>query len=195
MRRTFLFLFLALGAATAFGADQDLYNPLEVGLRWEVDVEVTPLGGTPSKGTALREVTATQTVNGRIYFVVLTTFKNLPRMHDYTMYRRKTPHGIYAFSSLDKDKHEFLETPIPLTVGQSWKTIIFDSVVESTAESNESVTVDGKTYDNCIKITFKSDRGATGTFYQAPDVGNVLETTTADRLTYKFTLKSFSGLK
>jgi hypothetical protein len=89
-----------------------------------------------------------------------------------------------------------MEAALPLDVGQSWKTIVGTRVIISTVESKESVTAGGKTYENCIKVNYKtSDGGMKGTFYQAPDVGNVLETQTRDGATYKFTLKKFSGLK
>jgi hypothetical protein len=111
------------------------------------------------------------------------------------MYRRKTSRGIYAINALDKEQREFMEAALPLNVGQSWKTIVFTSVVVSSVESKESVTAGGKTYDNCIKVNYKTENGPSGTYYQAPDVGNVLETTTIDGAVFKFTLKSFSGLK
>jgi hypothetical protein len=111
------------------------------------------------------------------------------------MYRRKTSRGVYAVNPLDKEHREYMESALPLSVGQSWKTIIFSSVVVSSVESKETITVGDKTYENCVKVNYKTENGPSGTYYQAPDVGNVLETTTIDGSVFKFMLKSFSGLK
>ena len=195
MRRFLPILMLALLAVADARAEQDLYNPLAVGLRWDVDVEMKAPGGAIIKGSAVREITGTQKINKLDYFVVKTSFTGLPNMKDMTMYRRKTSRGVYAINALDKEQREFMEAALPLTVGQSWKTIVYTSVVVSAVESKESVTAGGKTYDNCIKVNYKTENGPSGTYYQAPDVGNVLETTTVDGAVFKFTLKSFSGLK
>jgi hypothetical protein len=196
MMRSFLpFLILALVAVAGARAEQDLYNPLAVGLRWDVDVEMKAPSGAIIKGSAVREIIGTETINKLSYFVVKTTFTGLPNMKEVTTYRRKTVRGIYAINALDKDKQEYLEAALPLNVGQTWKTIIYSSVVVSSVESKESVTAGDKTYDNCIKVNYKSENGPSGTYYQAPDVGNVLETTSIDGSVFKFTLKSFSGLK
>lgn len=197
MMRRFLFpLMLALGAVVTAHAEQDVYNPLAVGLRWDVDVEITPPGGKKIQGKAVREITGAQEINGGNYFVVTTTFSDLPGMDELTIYRRKSTRGIYAINALDKSKQEYLETVLPLTVGQTWQTVIFGMTITSTVEGKESVKIDDKTYENCMRISYKSSDGKlNGTFYQAPDVGNVLETTSVDGKTLKFTLKKFSGLK
>jgi hypothetical protein len=196
MRRFLLSLVLALCGVAAVRAEPDLYNPLAVGLRWEVDVELTPPGGQAVQGTAVREITGTININGANYFVVTTSFTDLPTMKEFTMYRRKTVRAIYAINSLDKEKQEFLETVLPLTVGQTWKTTVFGRTITSTVEGKEAVKIGDKTYEDCMKISYKSGDGKmTGTFYQAPDVGNVQETTYAGGTMLKFTLKKFSGLK
>ena len=196
MRRFLLSLALALCGFTAARAEQDLYNPLAVGLRWDVDVEMTPVGGETMHGTAVREVTGTEKIGPYTYFVVTTTFTDLPKMKDFTMYRRKSARGIYAINALDKTRQEYLEAALPLTVGQAWKTTIGGQTFTSTVESKESVKIDDKTYENCVKVSYKSSNGnLSGAYYQAPDVGNVQETTTVGGKAFKFTLKKFSGLK
>jgi hypothetical protein len=196
-RRFFLLLLtLALCAGpTARAVEQDLYNPLAVGLRWDVDVEVTPPGGNVIHGKAVREITGTQKINGLYYFVVNTTFENVPKIKDFTTYRRKTARGVFAINAADPEKRECLESVLPLTVGQSWKTIVGMMPITSTVEGKESVTVGGRTYDNCIKVSTKTGVGPNSVYYQAPDVGNVLETTTIDGIAFKFSLSKYSGLK
>jgi len=196
MRRFFLpFLLLLCGVIVA-RAEQDLYNPLAVGLRWDVDVEMTTPGGQKVQGTAVREITGTDKVEGHTYFIVTTSFTGIEQMKEFTMYRRKSANGIYAFSALDKTKQEHLEEATPLSVGATWKTNVFGQLIVSTVEAKESLKIGDKTYDDCMKISYKSDNGKlSGTYWQAPDVGNVQEETKVDGLTYKFTLKKYSGLK
>jgi len=196
MRRILLSLALALCGVGTVRAEQDLYNPLAVGLRWEVDVEQTTPAGKTLKGTAVREITGTEKISLYTYFVVTTTFTGLPQMKEYTVFRRKSARGVYAIYSGDTEKREILEAALPLTVGQVWKTVIGVQVITSTVEGKESVAVGGKTYENCVKVSYKSNDGTvSGTYYQAPDVGNVTETQNRDGSTYKFTLKAYSGLK
>ncbi|MDR3404446.1 MAG: hypothetical protein P4L99_18240 [Chthoniobacter sp.] len=196
MRRFLLSFVLAMCVVVTARAEQDLYNPLAVGLRWDVDVDVKTLSGETLHGTAVREVTGTETVNNHLYFVVLTSFTGLPTMKDTTMYRRKTARGVFAFSSLDTAKQEYLEAVLPLVVGQTWKTVVAGQPMTTTVEGKEAMTVGDKKYENCMKISYKASSGiVSGIYYQAPDVGNVLETTTVAGSVYTFTLKKFSGLK
>ena len=196
MRRFFLPVLLFLCGVVVARAEQDLYNPLAVGLRWDVDVEMIAPGGQKYQGTAVREIVGTDKIEGLTYFLVTTSFAGIEKMKEFTMYRRKSAKGIYAISALDKTKQEYLEESLPLTVGASWKTVVFGQVMVSTVEANESVKIGDKTYANCMKISYQSADGKmSGTYWQAPDVGNVQEETKVDGSTYKFMLKKYSGLK
>ena len=177
-------------------AERDLYNPLAVGMRWDVDVEVTALDGKKTQGSVVREITGTQKVDLYTYFVVETSFTDLPKMRNFTIYRRKSTQGVYAISAIDKTKQENLESALPLEVGKSWKTSKGMMVVTSTVEAKEPVKIGDHTYADCMKISYKSSDGKlSGTYWQAPDVGNVQEETKVDGTVFKFTLKKFSGLK
>jgi hypothetical protein len=196
MRRFLLPLLLAVCGVAAAHAEHDLYNPLAVGLRWDVDVEQITPGGQTLRGTAVREITGTDKINGYTYFIVTTSFTGLEKMKDFTMYRRKSAKGVYAISALDKDKQEHLEVALPLAVGQTWKTFVFGQSIESTVEATEAVKIGEKTYENCMKISYLSgDRKLSGTYWQAPDVGNVQEETRVGGSVFKFTLTKYSGLK
>ena len=196
MRRFFLPLLLLLCGLVVARAEHDVYNPLAVGLRWDVDVEMTAPGGQKTQGTATREITGTDKIEGFTYFIVDTSFTGLEKMKNFTMYRRKAAKGIYAINALDKIKQEYLEEALPLSVGATWKTTIFGQIIVSTVEANESLKIGDKTYENCMKISYKSSDGKlSGTYWQAPDVGNVQEETNVGGLIFKFTLKKYSGLK
>lgn len=196
LRRFFLPLLLLLCGVIVARAEHDLYNPLAVGLRWDVDVEMTAPGGQKIQGTAVREITGTDKIEGYTYFIVTTSFTGIEKMKEFTMYRRKSAKGIYAISALDKTKQEYLEEALPLTVGATWKTVVFGQVIVSMVEANEAVKIGDKTYENCMKVRYQSSDGKlSGTYWQAPDVGNVQEETKVDGLVYKFTLKKYSGLK
>jgi hypothetical protein len=177
-------------------AEQDLYNPLAVGLRWDVDVEMTTPGGQKIQGAAVREITGTDKIEGYTYFIVTTSFTGIEKMKEFTMYRRKSSKGVFAISALDKTKQEHLEEALPLSVGASWKTIVSGQLIVSTVEAKESLKIGDKTYDNCMKISYQSADGKlAGTYWQAPDVGNVQEETKVDGQIFKFTLTKYSGLK
>jgi hypothetical protein len=196
LRRFLLSMVLALCGFTAARAEQDLYHPLAVGLRWDVDVELTANGGETQHGSVVREIVGTQKIGLYTYFVVTTTVSGLPNMKDFTMYRRKSARGVYGISALDKTKQEHLEAALPLTVGQIWKTTVGGQTITSAVEGKEPVKIGDKTYEDCVKVSYRSgDGNVKGTFYQAPDVGNVQETTVANGMSFKFTLKKFSGLK
>lgn len=197
MMRRFLFtLVFMLCSVAVVRAERDLYNPLAVGMRWDVDVEVTTFDGKKTQGSAVREITGTQKVDLYTYFVVETSFIGLPDMKNFTMYRRKSTQGVYAISAIDKTKQENLESALPLEVGKSWKTSKGLMIFTSTVEAKESVKIGDHTYEDCMKITYKSGDGKlTGTYWQAPDVGNVQEETKVGGSVFKFTLKKFSGLK
>jgi hypothetical protein len=196
MRRFFLPLLFLLCGVAVLRAERDLYNPLAVGLRWDVDVEMTALGGQVIKGTAVREITGTDKIEGYTYFIVTTSFTGLEKMKDFTMYRRKAANGIYVISGLDKTKQEHLEVALPLTVGATWKTVVFGQVITSTVDAKEPLKIGEKTYEDCMKISYKSADGKlSGTYWEAPDIGNVQEETKANGLTFKFTLSKYSGLK
>jgi hypothetical protein len=196
MRRLLFSLVLMLCSVAVVRAERDLYNPLAVGMRWDVDVEVTIPGGQKTQGTVVREITGTKKVELYTYFVVETSFTGLPNMKDFTMYRRKSAQGVYAISAIDKTQQENLEIALPLEVGQTWKTIRGMMVIVSTVEAREPVKIGDQTYQDCVKISYKSSDGKlSGVYWQAPDVGNVQEQTSVGGSVYKFTLKKFSGLK
>lgn len=197
MRPFLLSLLFALVTATGVHAvEQDIYNPLAVGLKWEVDVEMKWPGGKEAHGTAVREIVGTVTVNENTYFVVNTSFQNLPKLKDFTYYRRKAARGIFAVDPLDKTKTEYLESILPLTLGQQWRTEMQGALIFNKVEAIESLKLGDKTYDKCIKVSYSGARGVmAGVYYQAPDVGNVLEKTTIEGAAVTFTLKNFSGLK
>lgn len=197
MMRRFLFsLILMLCSVAVVRAERDLYNPLAVGMRWDVDVEVSSADGKKVQGTGVREIIGTQKVALYTYFVVETSFTGLPDMKNFTMYRRKSTQGVYAISALDKSNQENLEIVLPLEVGQAWKTTRGSMVITSTVEAKEPVKIGDQTYPDCMKISYKSSDGKlSGVYWQAPDIGNIQEETKFGGTVFKFTLKKFSGLK
>lgn len=117
-------------------------------------------------------------------------------MKNFTMYRRKSAQGVYAINAVDKTKQEHLEIALPLEVGNTWKTSLGLQIITSTVEAKEPLKIGDKTYEDCVKISYKSNDGTvSGIYWQAPDVGNVQEETKVRGTVYKFTLKKFSGLK
>lgn len=196
MRRFLLSLVLMLCCVAVVRAERDLYNPLAVGMRWEADVEITKPGGQKVQGTVVREITGTMKIDLYTYFVAETMFTGLPDMKDSTTYRRKSAQGVYAISGLDKAKQEYLEIALPIEIGQSWKTIRGSMVITNTVEAKEPLKIGDQTYADCVKIGYQSSNGKlSGTYWLAPDIGNIQEETNFGGILYKFTMKKFSGLK
>ena len=173
---------------------KDIYNPLSVGLRWEADVDLTTPDGSVFHGTAVREITGTEVIDGKTYFKSVTRFTGLPGMNQFTTYRRKTPDGIYAINGFDPQKHEYLETGLPLTVGKTWTAAIDTDKTIFTVEKEETVSVGDRKYEKCLKVVYRSNGPSpSGHFYLAPNTGNVMETLKQGGATFQFTLKSFNN--
>jgi len=197
MKQTIISLLLCFISVNSTHAVEDVYNPLSVGMRWEASVDMTTPDGRTNRGTVIREITGTEVIAGKTYFKSVTRFTDIPGMTRFTTYRRKAEDGIYAMSSLDPHKREYLETGLPLEVGRTWTVTISDT--EKTVysvEARETVTVGDRKYEKCFKVSYRSNGLApSGYFYLAPNIGNVTETLRQGGATLQFKLKSFSGGK
>jgi hypothetical protein len=143
----------------------------------------------------IREITGTESIAGKTYFVSATSFVGLPGMDKFTTYRRKASDGIYTINGWDPTKREYLETALPLGVGKKWTAVTDDKTVVS-VEAQEDLTVGDKKYQKCFKIVSRADGSSpSGTYYSAPNIGNVKDSVKQGGATYEFTLKAFRGAK
>ncbi len=184
-------LFAGLATLLAARPDDDLYEPLAVGLRWEFSVEITSPSGEVRNGSAVREIIGTRTIGERSYFVSVTRYGDLPGFAPLVTYLRKAADGIYALD--DAEGAEYRETALPLTVGQRW-TVGTVGRGHFHVEKAESIVVAGQSYENCLKVVFQSERGTSrGAYYLAAGIGIVLDTAEHLGTRFRFALLSFRG--
>lgn len=194
--RPVLMISLACLAAAAPAQEAD-YNPIAKGLKWTAAVTMTKPDGSTVQGTATREITGTEVIRGKTYFVSETSVSGIPGMAAFTTYRRKAADGIYIINGGDAAKAEQLETALPLAVGKSWETpSSTGGKVRFTVAALETVKAGPRRFEKCFKINWRSDDGAlTGHFHLAPNVGNVLETTKAGEARLEFVIESMTQKK
>lgn len=171
--------------------DTDIYEPLDVGMRWESAVELTRPSGRVIYGTAVREITRTETIRGRSYFVSVTHYHGLGTLEPLITFVRKAQDGVYVIEASDPDQVEHRETSLPLAVGQAW-SVGTSGRGNFRVEAMEAVTVGGRVYADCLKVVFASeDQSSRGAYYLAPHVGIVLDTAESAGAKFRFTLLSF----
>ncbi len=195
--RPVLVLFLACWAAAAAAQEAADYNPLAVGLRWTAAVTMTKPDGSTVQGTATREITGTEVIGGKTYFVSETSVSGIPGMGAFTTYRRKAADGIFSIDGSDASRTERLETALPLAVGKKWEApSAAGGKVFFEVEAQEAATAGKRKFEKCFKITWRSEDGAmSGQFHLAPNAGNVLETTKSAGTTLQFVIDSLTQKK
>jgi hypothetical protein len=190
--------FLVALLATALGPSaikaahpDDPYEPLAVGMRWESSVEITLPSGEVRYGSAIREITGTQTIAGKSYFVSVTRYVGLPGFTPLTTYQRKTADGIYTLDGPEGERPEYRETALPLAVGQRW-TVDTGARGHFHVEKEENIVVAGRAFEKCLKIVFQSDGGTShGAYYLAPHIGIVLDVAEHRGTRFRLALLSF----
>lgn len=187
---------LVLALRTLVLADAVVYEPLAVGLRWERDVSMTTPDGRTFHGTMTREITGTEMINGKTYFVSSTTFARLPGMEAFTTYRRQTADGIYAINGFDAKMVEYLETALPLVPGATWRSVGDGESTTYTIVAKENLIVAGRKYEDCLKVNYVSTgRSPSGTYFLAPNVGNIRDSVTVAGVRFEFTLVTFRAAR
>ncbi len=195
MNKIFFSIILIIATALAARGAEDVYNPIAVGLRWEHSVVLTMPDGRTFNGTMTREITGTKVIAGKTYFVSYTRFSGLPGMQPFTTYRRKAADGIYAINGFDPKKREYLETALPLSVGKTWQAVT-DDTTTITVAAQEDLTVGDRKYEKCFKIVSSADGlSPSGTYYLAPNIGNIRDSSKQGGATFEFTLTKFTGTK
>jgi hypothetical protein len=129
------------------------------------------------QGTGIREITGTKEVGGKTYVVMKTTIEGIPGFGTFITYRRQQADGIYFISESDPKKQEFLEMPLPPTVGKSWEVRVAAGKFLHRIEAVEAATVGETTHEKCLKVSYRSDTMDFSSYYHAaPGIGNVMET-------------------
>jgi hypothetical protein len=176
----------------AQAAMEESPDPLAVGNRWEASMEISAPNRPVMRGKAHREITGTEMLNGKLYFVSVTRFSGLEGFQGWTTFRRQAEDGIRAIYASDPEKREYLETALPLKVGRTWTMSTSAGHTLFRVTERETVKVGKREYKDCFKLMYDS----TGTlprghFYLAPGIGNVSETFEQNGAMFRITLESF----
>jgi hypothetical protein len=164
------------------------------GTKWEYLLRITSPSGTQD-GRLSISIDGEETINGKKYYkqTSLMSFKqgSKPQVN----YNRRTIEGIYRLDARSADKKEYLMIPFPLTVGRKWTTQSSNSHLESVAEKIESIEFLGKTYKNCLKISFKGDANTKplqGYSYFTPDIGETVTEVRVGDVTILYVLDKYN---
>lgn len=156
-------------------ADDKNYFPLSDGAKWEYAGRASSEKSSPISFRVNVRVDGETLIGGQRYFKHLTSSD----LQDVTRagkdvgsvrYYRVGQDGIYFRLGSDLERPEVLEMPLPIPIDMKW----LSGATEVQAERAGMVTVNGRQYSDCLKVTFKQSDGVRTTEqYLAPGVGAV----------------------
>jgi hypothetical protein len=151
------------------------YFPLADGAKWEYVGRFSSGSGREYKLRVTSKVDGETLINSKSYFKLVTTadYSGVPgigRQIEDVRYYRFTEDAIYVRPSNAPDKPDLLEMPLPVPIGVKW----LSGATEVQAEQAGTIQIGGRTYKNCLKVTFRlADSARTVINYYAPGVGIV----------------------
>ena len=194
----FLLPFLVALSASVFAVDvdQSQYLPVKPGNEWTMDVVINSANGKVDKATLRRKVEESVEKDGKKY-VRFRTSMDGPSPMQYTKLVRKDELGLHTIMENVPNAKEQIEIPLPLKVGNTWKTELAGTSFTSVVAGFEKVTSGDKTYENCFRIVTQSDDGKyREDYWESPKVGNVKsEITPGDGSKMVVTLRTFKAGK
>ncbi len=144
------------------------------GAQWEYLLKyVTPKGDVVD-GRLLVRVEGEETIGGKKYQKNISTITGLPGAKPQSTYTRRTEKGIYR---LEGDKQDYLVTPFPVSVGNTWKTQSPDGEIQFMAEKIETVKILNKEYKDALKVSFHGEKKSShieGYSYFSAGVGELM---------------------
>lgn len=145
---------------------------LPVGTRRQYSIEYTSPKGTTFPAKSSLTFDKQVKIGEHTYSKSTYITKGIGKTTRQVFYNRLSSDGIYTMIASGDNKTEYLTTPIPLSVGDSWTVNTANGKAQYHAASLESVVINGKTYNNCLKIITQIANGENET-YIAPKVGEV----------------------
>jgi hypothetical protein len=165
-----------------------------IGSRSEYSLEYkSPYGGVQTGSMTVR-VDGQETIGGKRYYKVVSTFFGVPGLDQQVGFERWSSDGVFAVDGDHRDKPEYLDTPLPIGVGTSWITQAPDSRTTYQVVGLETVETRTKTYKDCLRVTFErndKDGASQGTTYLCPSVGMTKLLMTASGVPMTFTLENY----
>jgi hypothetical protein len=171
-----IIMLLALSACSKKEQEGEKYFPkTSKGARWEYGIRFSSMEGV-KMGGMLISIGDDETINGKKYYKQITLTKGVPGPGTHVSYNRRSKEGIYKIDMNSPDKREYLTTPFPLKVGSTWSTETSGGKTQYTAEKLETIELNNKKYENCLKVSVKVDKGMQhfeGFSFFAPEIGEV----------------------
>jgi hypothetical protein len=172
---SFRVLFLLVSACAGQEGQQYFPQPRDQE-RWEYALEyATGLGGV-QKASAVTRVDGREVIGGREYYKIVTVVSGIPGVEPEITYLRWTGSGIYAVDGKHKDKPEFLTTPFPVAVGDTWTALGHARTSFARVDGIGPVELFDRKYDDCLALSYTVTEGSTRytvTDYVAKGIGSV----------------------
>ena len=173
-------------SACAKQKGEEYFPEASNGALWEYVFNYDSPTGSQKGNIGIR-IDGEETINGKKYYKEVTII--LGNLNPEICYKRKTKEGIYRIDDKHKDQPEYLLTPFPLKVGNTWTVKTPDGITHYQAQKIVPVEVPNRKYENCLRISFQGNRGSVhcdGISYLAPGIGEVLyvQKTGENKLTY-----------
>jgi hypothetical protein len=134
-------------------ADDLDYLMIQQGNEWIFDVVSVESNGATEKGTAHRILNEQVARDGRKYFRGRTTVQSSHPV-EYSKLLRTDASGLYSISENGRGSREEHEIVLPFKVGDTWETGA--GATRNAVVAQESVTVNGKPYEDCFHIRSES---------------------------------------
>lgn len=147
------------------------YFPVKVGMTREYNFHLV----SPEKelqGTAVMRVEGTERINEKPYFKIVYVHSGMPGAESQVYYYRKAKEGYYLIEGNNRSFPEYLDVKLPLKPGEKWQANTPLGRVEYGVERFEDVMVNDSTYNDCAKMTMKSESISSDS-YLAPGIGIV----------------------
>jgi hypothetical protein len=167
---------LALSACSKQQTQEgEVYFPKATeGAQWEYLLKYVTPKGDIIDGRLIVQVEGEENIEGKKYQKNISTISGIPGSKPQVTYTRRTEKGIFR---LEGNKQDYLVTPFPVSVGNTWKTQSPDGEIQFLAERIEIIKVFNKEYKNALKISFHGEKKSShieGYSYFAPGVGELM---------------------
>ena len=179
---------LVLGLTIGCHKQGEEYFPVgPVGAQSDYTIQyIAPLIGLQKAQMTMRWE-GTKEISGVQYYKRVIAYSGLPGATPDVSYCRRASDGIHCISDSQPNLPDYLEQPIPVTVGMTWTTKAPASTTESKAESIETLELFDRKYEKCLRVTSnvsESGKSLSETSYYAPSVGLVKFTFTVSGITF-----------
>jgi hypothetical protein len=189
-----VFVSLTIGYTPARAADlnpADYFNS-RTGDEWTLDAVISLPDGKVLNATAHRKIEELVTKDGTTYFRARTWMEGLPNRSESTRLFRKDAKGAYSVSEADKDAKEIVEMQFPLKPGKKWKLDDKGQLSTAIVVGIETLTIAGKTYENCVHLRVEASDGKIEDSWEAPKIGTIKDNTVLPNgVKFALTLKEY----